>query len=148
MVTLFALMDISSCEEEQLAKRKIKRKPVPKSVLPPPDIPPKPVKRKAGDEKEEEDDLASMLQSELAGTNIQGFAELWQAMPHLADDPKSGMPVCTMTRQEPQQTKRKRRKVNPECDTSVPLPPDSNPLTRSQQHKQQSEHFAKPMFDD
>jgi hypothetical protein len=141
-------MDISSCEEEQLAKRKIKRKPPPKSELPPPDVPGKPSKRKRDDGEDKDEDLETMLQKELAGTNIQGFAELWQAMPHLADDPKSGMPVCTLTRQEPQQTKRKRRKLDKEFDTSVPLPPDSNPLSRSQKHKEQSEHFAKPMFDE
>lgn len=122
-------MDVSSCEEEQAKKRKIKRKVPPRTALLPIDVPQV--------AKTEPEDANVSIEPE-----IKDFIELRRCQPYLQDDEKTGLPVCTLSRQEAPHTKRKRRKVNPECDTTVPLPEGSTILSRAIQHKTQSQHYA------
>jgi hypothetical protein len=80
---------------------------------------------------------------------IRDFADLQRSMPYLADDEKTGLPVCSLARDsEPSHTKRKTRKVNPDFDTTRPLPEGSKMIDRAKQHINKSESFATFVFDE
>ena len=125
--------DISSAEEEQIKRRRVKRaKVVKKPLLPIEGI------------RTDVNDVATTNSHLSIIPTIQGFAELLSSNPHLQDDEKTGAPVCKLNRIESTRVKRKRKQVNPEHDTTEPLSRPTK-LARSEYHINQSD--TNPVYD-